>query len=311
MIRVGRSVGPTHYRYFHNTATCGVFGSAAAAASVLSLDAVRTVDALGNAGTQASGLWQCRIEDTMSKQLHLVSQEGGVRADVEQRHAGRRGAVVLVGDHDDREVRVGAQEALVLPAGAARPSAPRARRMEANWCSKPQPGLTDGRDAGEHLGKHPRCSSGCRRCRRCTSRPPPRPLAVQVPRGVYWKMPCLPPEVSQPGTEPLPAPMSDEMTAARMLGNPCGALCNVVMNVGKFRIRLFWAKAMPGESSITNSMSTLRPGAGAKLAGPPFRAGVGGVQFLRRAGAESDARQERASEQEGASRQESPPGTGE
>lgn len=70
MIRVGRSVGPTHYKYFHNTATCGVFGSAAAAGSLLGLDEDRMLDALGNAGTQAAGLWQCRLEDTMSKQLH-------------------------------------------------------------------------------------------------------------------------------------------------------------------------------------------------------------------------------------------------
>ncbi|HEX2891975.1 MmgE/PrpD family protein [Vineibacter terrae] len=70
MIRVGRSVGPTHYKHFHNTATCGVFGSAAAAGSLLGLDEAQMVDALGNAGTQASGLWQCRLEDTMSKQLH-------------------------------------------------------------------------------------------------------------------------------------------------------------------------------------------------------------------------------------------------
>jgi 2-methylcitrate dehydratase PrpD len=70
MIRIGRCVGPAHYRYFHNTATCGVFGAAAAAASLLGLDARQLADALGNAGTQASGLWQCRLEDTMSKQLH-------------------------------------------------------------------------------------------------------------------------------------------------------------------------------------------------------------------------------------------------
>jgi 2-methylcitrate dehydratase PrpD len=70
MIRIGRSVGPTHYKHFHNTATCGVFGSAAAAGSLLDLDERQMVDALGNAGTQASGLWQCRLEDTMTKQLH-------------------------------------------------------------------------------------------------------------------------------------------------------------------------------------------------------------------------------------------------
>ena len=70
MIRLGRSVGPAHYRYFHNTATCGVFGSAVAAGTLYGLDDAPLVDALGNAGTQASGLWQCRLEDSMTKQLH-------------------------------------------------------------------------------------------------------------------------------------------------------------------------------------------------------------------------------------------------
>jgi 2-methylcitrate dehydratase PrpD len=59
MIRVGRSVGPTHYKYFHSTATAGVFGSAAACGSELGLSEDALVHALGNAGTQASGLWQC------------------------------------------------------------------------------------------------------------------------------------------------------------------------------------------------------------------------------------------------------------
>ena len=70
MIRLGRSVGPAHYRYFHNTATCGVFGAAAIGAALLELQASAMRDAFGNAGTQASGLWQCRLEDSMSKQLH-------------------------------------------------------------------------------------------------------------------------------------------------------------------------------------------------------------------------------------------------
>jgi len=70
MIRLGRSVGPAHYRYFHNTATCGVFGAAAIGAALLDLQPSAMRDAFGNAGTQASGLWQCRLEDSMSKQLH-------------------------------------------------------------------------------------------------------------------------------------------------------------------------------------------------------------------------------------------------
>jgi 2-methylcitrate dehydratase PrpD len=70
MIRVGSAVGPGHYRYWHNTATCGPFGAAAAACALLGLEARRWVDALGNAGTQAAGLWQVRHEPVMSKQLH-------------------------------------------------------------------------------------------------------------------------------------------------------------------------------------------------------------------------------------------------
>lgn len=72
MIRVGRAVGPRHYFYWHNTATAGVFGAAAACADALRLSPDRGVWALGNAGTQASGLWQVRLEPVMSKQLHTA-----------------------------------------------------------------------------------------------------------------------------------------------------------------------------------------------------------------------------------------------
>jgi 2-methylcitrate dehydratase PrpD len=82
MIRMGRSVGPRHYKFFHNTATCGVFGSAAAAGFLYGLDGDELVNALGNAGTQASGLWQCRLEDSMTKQLHngRAAQSGLIAA---------------------------------------------------------------------------------------------------------------------------------------------------------------------------------------------------------------------------------------
>lgn len=73
MIRIGRAAGPGHYRQWHPTATCGAFGAAAAAASLLRLDRRQTVWALGNAGTQAAGPWQCRLEDAMSKQLHTAN----------------------------------------------------------------------------------------------------------------------------------------------------------------------------------------------------------------------------------------------
>jgi 2-methylcitrate dehydratase PrpD len=70
MVRVGRSVGAGHYRYWHTTSSCGTFGAAAAAGDLLGLDEDTMVHALGNAGTQSAGLWQCRPEHTMSKVIH-------------------------------------------------------------------------------------------------------------------------------------------------------------------------------------------------------------------------------------------------
>jgi 2-methylcitrate dehydratase PrpD len=70
MVRVGTALGPAHYALWHNTATAGVFGAAAAASDALGLDDAQSVWALGNAGTQAAGLWQVRLEPVMSKQLH-------------------------------------------------------------------------------------------------------------------------------------------------------------------------------------------------------------------------------------------------
>lgn len=87
MIRVGESIGDAHYHHWHNTATCGTFGATAAAASILGLNAAETVDALGNAGTQSAGLWQCRLEGTMSKILHAgrAAQAGLLAARMAQR----------------------------------------------------------------------------------------------------------------------------------------------------------------------------------------------------------------------------------
>lgn len=68
--RVGMSVGKEHYRIWHNTATCGPFGSAMAVAELLELDDDQTVHALGNAGTQSGGLWQFLKTGAMSKHLH-------------------------------------------------------------------------------------------------------------------------------------------------------------------------------------------------------------------------------------------------
>ncbi len=80
-IRIGEAVGKRHYYYFHNTATCGIFGSAAAAGWLMGLDEQQLVWALGNAGTQAAGLWQFNLEGAMSKHLHAgMAAANGMRA---------------------------------------------------------------------------------------------------------------------------------------------------------------------------------------------------------------------------------------
>lgn len=68
--RIGETVSPSHYYFWHNTATCGTFGAAAAAAKLLGLTKEQIVHTLGSAGTQAAGLWEFIEDGAMSKQLH-------------------------------------------------------------------------------------------------------------------------------------------------------------------------------------------------------------------------------------------------
>jgi 2-methylcitrate dehydratase PrpD len=85
--RVGMAVGPAHYRIWHNTATCGPFGSAYAAGDILGLDNAAMTHALGNAGTQSSGLWQFLETGAMSKHLHAgrAAEAGLLAADLAAR----------------------------------------------------------------------------------------------------------------------------------------------------------------------------------------------------------------------------------
>jgi 2-methylcitrate dehydratase PrpD len=66
--RVGLAVMPTHYRRgWHITATCGIFGAAAACARLIELDVRRTAWALGHAATQSASLVESL--GSMSKSL--------------------------------------------------------------------------------------------------------------------------------------------------------------------------------------------------------------------------------------------------
>jgi 2-methylcitrate dehydratase PrpD len=67
--RVGTLMGREHYtRGFHNTATVGTFGAAAACAHLMGLDLAQWQTAFGLAGTQASGLKS--MFGTMTKPFH-------------------------------------------------------------------------------------------------------------------------------------------------------------------------------------------------------------------------------------------------
>jgi 2-methylcitrate dehydratase PrpD len=83
-LRVGEAVNPAHYRYWHPTGTAATFGAAAAAASLLRLNAAQTLDALGTAGTQAAGLWEFNADGAMSKHLHpgKAAMNGVLAADL-------------------------------------------------------------------------------------------------------------------------------------------------------------------------------------------------------------------------------------
>lgn len=55
-IRLGETINPHHYMYWHTTGTCGAFGATATVGKLLNLDHDQMINALGLAGTLASGL---------------------------------------------------------------------------------------------------------------------------------------------------------------------------------------------------------------------------------------------------------------
>jgi 2-methylcitrate dehydratase PrpD len=82
MIRLGESLlGKEYYQGFHPTGTCGVFGAAAACATVMGLDVKRTKYALGIAGSFSAGTQECTGEGAWQKPLQAGHPAmGGVLA---------------------------------------------------------------------------------------------------------------------------------------------------------------------------------------------------------------------------------------
>lgn len=71
-IRIGEFLGRSHYRIFHTTATVGTLAAAVTVGKLLNFNQEQFVNLLGNAGTQAAGLWQFLRDAADSKQLHTA-----------------------------------------------------------------------------------------------------------------------------------------------------------------------------------------------------------------------------------------------
>ncbi|EXJ53395.1 uncharacterized protein A1O5_13384 [Cladophialophora psammophila CBS 110553] len=99
--RAGEFLGKAHYENFHTTATTGILGAAATSAYLLRLTEDQFLSSIGNAGTQAAGLWQFLLDATHSKQVHTAQAcAGGVFS----AYVSRSG---LLGPHDILEGRRG------------------------------------------------------------------------------------------------------------------------------------------------------------------------------------------------------------
>lgn len=97
--RIGVAVQPEHYKNWHTTGTIGCFGAAAAAATVLGLDADGFAHALATAGTFTAGLQQAFRSDTMSKPLHAGrAAEAGVTAALLAREGFKGALDILEGE---------------------------------------------------------------------------------------------------------------------------------------------------------------------------------------------------------------------
>ncbi len=74
--RIAAAVSPAHYRFWHTTGTVGGFGAAAAAGTLLGLDAEPMTWALAHAGTLGAGLQEAFRSDSMSKPVHAGHAAG-------------------------------------------------------------------------------------------------------------------------------------------------------------------------------------------------------------------------------------------
>ncbi|MGB7370045.1 MmgE/PrpD family protein [Erythrobacter sp.] len=99
MITIGAAFDSHHYAQWHPTATMGGFGACGAFASLLELEPREMVDALGNAGSVAGGVWHMRHDaQALTKQWHVHhAVRTGREAALHARHGAKGPAAILEG----------------------------------------------------------------------------------------------------------------------------------------------------------------------------------------------------------------------
>lgn len=97
MIAVGAAFDAYHYAHWHPSATAGAFGAAAAMGSLLDFSADQYVDAFGNAGSVAGGLWHMRHDKgVLTKQWHIYHAARTGRDAALHARAGARGPAAIL-----------------------------------------------------------------------------------------------------------------------------------------------------------------------------------------------------------------------
>ena len=97
-ILLGTAAASGGYTSWYNSAVCGVFGATIAATHAAGGDDQAKLNALGQAGMQAAGIWQCRLEDTDSKAVATAhAARAGVTSALLALHAVRGAREILEG----------------------------------------------------------------------------------------------------------------------------------------------------------------------------------------------------------------------
>lgn len=129
--RIGNAVAPGHFqRGWQSTATCGVFGAAAAAGNLLGLTRQQMIWALGMAATQSAGLLAMGGSMSRSYSIGSAARNGLAGALLAQRDftssecglEGRNGFLQLFGNQaDGSAIGIGLGETWELAANAYKP----------------------------------------------------------------------------------------------------------------------------------------------------------------------------------------------